>query len=287
MYYPLLTTLDNLKTFDLSTTQTADDNKLARFVFVAGQTFTQLVGSKIAPYKDTKYYNHPYPQQNVLYLNDNLLELIELKTQGGDITLLNSDIILKCGDNPNLSPYDKLEIKTTSDNVFFEIGLTSQNSNSVNGVWGWHDDIENLWVNTNDTVVSSTSTTITVNSATGLNEQFDTRFQKLQLCKVVQGDSFEFFIVNSISGNVLTVRRAINGTSQLTLVGSEVIYTYNPPYDIEQAVRRLASWYYRSKDASRADLDRPIISAVGVVMPPHLPKDVLELAVALRNPFRG
>lgn len=289
MYYPLLTTINRIRSVDLASTNTADDDKLRRLILVAGQTFSNLVGSRLAPYKDIKYYNHPYPLTNVLKLNDNLLEIIEVKTEGGDVTLLNSDLILKCGDNTNLTPYDTIEIKTTSDNVFFNIGQTAQNANIVTGIWGWHDELDNMWINTNDTVVSSTSTTITVDNADGLNAIFETRFDKMQLCKVVQGSSYEFIVVSDLNTttNILTVIRAVNGTSQLTLTGGETIYSYNPPYDIEQAVRRLAAWYYRAKDSQRADLDRPVITNVGVVMPPHLPKDVVELAISLRNPLRG
>lgn len=289
MYYPLLTTINRLRSLDLASSNTADDDKLRRLILVAGQTFSNLVGSRIAPYKDTKYYNHPYPLANVLKLNDNLLEIIECKTENGDVTLDNADLILKCGDNPNLTPYDTIEIKTTSDDVFFNIGQTAQNSNIVTGVWGWHDELDNLWINSNDTVVSSTSTTITVDNADGLNAIFEARFDKMQLCKVVQGNSFEYFVVTDFNTgtNVLTVIRGVNGTTNLTLAGGELIYTYNPPFDIEQAVRRLTAWYYRAKDSQRAELDRPMITNVGVVMPPHLPKDVTELAISLRNPLRG
>lgn len=289
MYYPLLTTINRLRSLDLASSNTADDDKLRRLILVAGQTFSNLVGSRLAPYRDVKYYNHPYPMTNVLKLNDNLLEIIECKTENGDVTLDNADLILKCGDNTNLTPYDTIEIKTTSDDVFFNIGQTAQNSNIVTGIWGWHDELDNMWVNTSDTVVNSTSTTITVADADGLNSIFETRFEKMQLCKVVQGTSFEFIVVVNLDTvtNVLTVIRGVNGTSALTLTGGELIYSYNPPYDIEQAVRRLTAWYYRAKDSQRADLDRPMITNVGVVMPPHLPKDVLELALSLRNPLRG
>lgn len=289
MYYPLLTTIDALRAIDLSTVQTTDDEKLKRHILVAGQVFTQLVGSRITPYFDTKYYNHPYPLNNQLRLNDNLLELTALTTEEGERTILLSDVILRCGDNANITPYDVIEIKLTSLNPFFDIGQTSQLANAVTGIWGWHDALENMWVNSNDTVASATSTTIVVSDADGLDAQFETRFKKLQLCKVVQDDDFEFFVVTGINTgtNTLTVIRAVNGTSQLTLTGSEIIYTYNPPYEIEQAVRRLAAFYYRQKDASRGDLDRPMITQVGVMMPPHLPKEVTELAMSLRNPLRG
>lgn len=287
MYYPILTSLDSFKASDIVTTKTGDDNVLKKYILRAGKVFSNIAGYQLSPYKATKLYNHPYPMNNQLYLKDNLLELISLYTEGGTREIDLDDVILKCGDDPNYSPYDVIELKTTSLNPFFEIGETSQNANSVTGVWGWHEDINSMWQNSQDTVVSSTSNTIVVNDADGLNLNFDTRFEAFQLCKVVQGTSFEYFIINTISTNTLNVIRAVNGTSQLTLVGSEVIYTYLPPYDVEQAIRRLASWYYRQKDSSRADLDRPMITTVGVVMPPHLPKDVVEMAVSMRNPLRG
>ncbi len=287
MYYPILTTVTSVKTSDIVTDKTTADDIFKKYILRAGKVFSSLAGTEIAPYKATKYYNHPYPYTNKLHLGDNLLELISIYTEGGDREISTSDVILLCGMDTNSTPYDTIEIKTTSLSPFFEAGDATQNSNIVTGVWGWHDDLSTMWMNSQDTVLSSTSNTIVVNDADGLNLNFETRFEVFQLCKVVQGTSFEYFIINSISSNTLNVIRGVNGTTALTLTGGEVIYTFVPPYEIEQAIRRLVAWYYRQKDSSRADLDRPVITNVGVVMPSHLPKDVVEMATSLRNPLRG
>ena len=52
-------------------------------------------------------------------------------------------------------------------------------------------------------------------------------------------------------------------------------YSIQPPYDIQQATVRLASFYYRQKDAQLADVTA--IEAGVVIQTPAMPADVLGL----------
>lgn len=59
-------------------------------------------------------------------------------------------------------------------------------------------------------------------------------------------------------------------------------FSKEAPYDIKQACLRLTNWLYKQRETS-VDIDRPVVTEFGVIMPASLPKDILEILSGYRS----
>lgn len=282
-------TLDDLRAYrGLEIGETDDDNLLRGLCTRASRIFDQLCRGRVFyPRSETRYYDHPDCDDTWLRLDDDLLSVTTFTTNNTSTSISASDYYLMCGRTYNLTPYDRIVLKSDGSQPNLLYSGTPQKANAITGIWGYHEDWANAWRDSGDTVqdtggINASVTTVTVSNVDGADiYSLSPRFKAQGLIKIES--EYLYVTSTSKSGNTLTVRRGVNGTTAATHDKSTAIYTYAPQEDIVQAATRLAGWLYTQKD-SNADLDRPIVTDAGVtIMPGALPKDVVHLAIGYRR----
>lgn len=283
-----------------------DDQRLMRFAVQATERFNRECKRQFRPVRETRLYDHPgsfggavlqpstgvsnphlgnptafLSLPSVLCLDEDLLEIVTLTTQNGGTTITSSDYLLKSGDNYNRSPYDRIELKTNGTQTVFLSSGTTQQSNSVDGYWGYHDDWDNAWVQVDtvqDNPLSSSAASVTVADADGADEMgFTPRFQRQQLVRFGSSSTAEYAYVigKNNDADTIDVVRGVNGTTAAEQAQSTAIYVYRPMWDIVEAMQLLAVYSYRRKDSVGNADDRGLASSTGVlVLPPKLPEEV-------------
>jgi hypothetical protein len=130
-----------------------------------------------------------------------------------------------------------------------------QQTLSIVAEWGFTSNT--LSVTTSDAIGSTTATSVSVTSAANLGP-----------AQTILIDSEQLY-VTAISGNTLTVERAVNGTTAATHSGGASLYRYDYPELVVQACLDLSKIVFRDRDLGTATSigsgDAAITSAVGEI----------------------
>jgi hypothetical protein len=262
-----------LKTY-LGITVTSDDALLRTFAEDASRAFDALCHRRFYPRTETRYFAHP-ADSYVLRVDDDLLAVATLTTDNGDETIAAADYFLMCGDSYNAMPYDRIALDASGSELF-EWNDTPQRANAVTGTWGYHDEWDNAWLDSADTVKNATQitaagTSLTVTSTTGADANGESpRFMVGQLLKI---DSEYLHVTAKPDATTLTVRRGANGTTAAAHLNGVAIYIYQPIAAVQNAVRRWAAYLYRQKDSGI--FETTIVPDMGtIVTPESVPKSV-------------
>jgi hypothetical protein len=273
----------------IKTTETDDDDLLKGFCTSASRVWQQLCrGRLFYPQSATYYFDHPFEDVTRLRVREkDLLEVTTFTTNNTSTSVSASDYFLMCGGAYHLTPYDRIVMKSDGSQPNLLYSGTPQKANAITGIWGYHENWANAWVDSGDTVqdgggINSTVTTITVSDADGADiYAIKPRFKEQQLLKI--GSEYAYVTAKNILNNQLTVRRGVNGTTAASHDNATAIYVYAPMEDVFHQVRRLAKWFYEQKD-NTSDIDRPIVTDAGVtLLPSALPKDVVEASIRYRR----
>jgi hypothetical protein len=295
-------TLTALRTYRaLDATQTQDDQILQGLAVRASRIVDEICrGRRFYPWRELRKYD--YPQQSfgklemgywvgnsyysmggtVLEVDEDLLEVETLQTQGGDTTIAAADYFLLTRDGRyQPTPYDLIKLKPNGSTPTFLIKDQYEQANWVTGIWGFHQDWTDLaWEASQDTVqvtLTTTAGTVVVADSDGADLYGATpRFQSGQLLKV---DS-EFMYVTAVTtsgSNSVTVLRAANGTVAATHSTAAAISIYRPIPEIAGATTRLASWLYEQRNSAGDSQPEVQVSPQGIVStPPRLPRDLYD-----------
>ena len=252
-----LSTLDQLRSrLGLASTDTTDDPRLLNALQAAAAQIERATGRRFCPRQ--KAIQHNFTSSLELLMDDDLLELTSL-TNGDGSTINLIDVIPV----PDEAPFSTLRLTGSSA---FTWNISPLQAVTVNGIWGWHDRPAEMWRVTGDTVqnnpLSSSATTITVVSAGGVDsEALAPRFQVGHLLKI-DNEYLRVTAVNTAT-NVLTVLRAANGTSAASHTLNTLIYTYQPPAELNTLALRWASWLYKEADSAAFEaLPEPLQAAL-------------------------
>jgi hypothetical protein len=160
---------------------------------------------------------------------------------------------------------------------------------SIKGIWGYHPDYQNAFVDSLDTVLDTSLvanvTQIHVSDVNGVDGNLEApRFQAGQLVRIDD----EFIMIVSTQAlvsadDVLTVRRGQNGSTAATHAQGAPIDVFKPMGTIEQACIRLAAWRYAQKDVDTYDKSYAVGTGI-VSTPSAFPSDVRELLGAKGRP---
>lgn len=281
----LYVTLAELKTYKgIPAEEVGDDARLFRAVRNATSAWDRWTWRSFEPIKKTRAYDHPGGQ--VLRLRGDLLEALEVQTQNGAVTLVSADYYLSCGDRYDLTPYDRLTLRTDRG-VCFSFAGTTQQANTVTGIWGYHPAYDLAWVTTGDTVQNSagldaSTESLLVNDADAPDFWgFAARFQTGQLLRVED----EYLYLWSTAGagaNTLRVRRGINGTTAATHDKGTEIYTWRVHADVWEQVLELAAYLYDLKDSQVYDVTATPETGL-MVIPKGIPASVRLAVQAYRR----
>lgn len=285
------------------------DSRFYRFTVMMSRKFDTLAKRSFIPIRDT--YNFDFPTEgieymasryafseftllsNVLKLDRDLLSIITLTTNNGDTPITTDNIILRTGYSLNYQPKDNIELKIDGDQTTFLYSGTPQNSQSVDGIWAYHEQYDQAW-QTIDAVkdaggINASVTTITVNDADAFDEQgLKPRFQEQQLLRLGNTDTSEMIYVLGInySTNVLTVQRGVNGSTAAIAAVDSIIQVFRPQEEIKQALLILSAHAYRRKDTVGREADKNLFTTAGVlVIPQQIPQEVRDMVLAYKRPM--
>lgn len=191
---------------------------------------------------------------HIFFPPDDMLEITSFVFNG--TTLTENTDFYTAPDNA----YPAQEIVIPSET---SLSFPSQLSETIvlTAIFGYHNDpSDNMWVNSSDTIqngggIDASVGAITVTDADGSNVNGVKRFETLQYIKI---DS-EFMLITGINttSNVLTVRRAVNGTVAAAHANGATIYTYQPNDLFEEAVRRRVVFLYNNPSETRRIVPLP------------------------------
>lgn len=276
-----------IKDIELGTEEPRDDDILARLCLEASRDLELLAdGLWFYPVRETRYYD----QQNdwlKLKVDKPLLEIVSAKTANGTVTLTNGNLYLVRGYGVYDTPANWIHVDVDTDDHFYSY-TSAQRANEITGEWGYIEDYGNSWLATNTTLTAISGNDYTVTGlgardALGLTGSLD----RLSLIRWRNDSSenYEYDFVTDMdeTGDALTVYRAVNGSTALTLDSTANVEVFRPLDSLQHAARRLVGWYYRQKDHSRPDLDRPIQTNSGTILPSSFPRDVVQVMQSFRH----
>lgn len=192
-----------------------------------------LFGSGFGPRIGTNRYDGD--GRDVLFLNDDLLSLTSLTTQG---SLGATETTHTAEDDFVLSPYDSLPKRSiigrgSASSVHFPYGTRTI---AALGKWGYQD-VRRTATATASAIGTTTTTSVTVSAAT--------EFSPGQTILI---DDEQMYIV-SIAALILTVERGANGTTAATHGATEPIDIYEYPARIVACQLDLSLTRWKRRDA--------------------------------------
>ena len=278
--YQIYTTTEQVRQEIASKTDRREQEIRTLCVAASGGWTRLCRGRFFVPVRQRRYYD--YTHSGILKLDEDLVAVETLYTDNGSTTI--SNYFLKSGEDYNFSPYDKIVLnESTGDTLTYS--TTPQRSQSVDGWWCYHEDYANsAWEASGATVTTDSGTSLTVSDANAAGLLgLASPLRVFQYVRLSDGTNYEIALITEVNRetNVLTLIRGINGTSAVTATGSVEVYRVEP--EVARIVARLAAFIARSQQSSRADLDRPVFTDQGVIMPARLPADIIEAAKKYRK----
>jgi len=243
-----LTTLTNVRLtlFQQNITSTDDDDDdplLKRFIAQASSLAHRRSGRTFVPYLDTRLLD--YYSSYHLNLDTDLLVATAITNGNGDSISL-SDIRYEPG---NETPKWRISCKRSSGTIF-QWQDDPEQAIEVTGIWGYHTDYGNAWIDTLIDVpagdLASGATSVIVSSVTDLDNQGHQAFEVGGLYRI---DSEYIKVVAIDTGTkTLTLRRAQLGTTAAEHLEGASIERWQMLPDVEWLVTRLVTWAYQHRD---------------------------------------
>lgn len=231
-----IATLDELRQhIGFSAEDTAEDTRLLAALEAASRTIERHTRRHFCPHLLTLEHDAQHQPADEIFLRTDLLELLSVLDSESSIALENLEM-LRGG------------VLRRTDGVAFHYSNTPENAISITALWGYHLDWANAWVSSSDSVQESSlavdDATITVTDADN--------FQIGHLLRI-RSEYIRVLSVNSTS-NVLTVARAVQGTSAAEHSNGTDIDIYQPPADVKQLCLQWARWLYQEPDRSPGEV---------------------------------
>ena len=277
--------LSQLRTFlSLASQDTTDDTELKQFLIRASRRIDRYCKRHFYPYRkggsNVLVFDQPENTQ-VLYIGDmDLLAVKGLSDLSGASEIDTGAYWLKCGDRWNITPYDRIILRSDAGSSFNYSG-TPERSVHIDAVVGYNEDYGNAWVDSGGSLTASLATGITLASTTAsnaMNSIGDTpRFAQGQLWRLTTGSMEEFCYVSATraGGDTVELIRAVNGTSAADHAAGTKIYTWQPEQEIvDSSVEAAAFMYAKAKSPFTNQVS---ILQLGVIeQPTAWPEQTLE-----------
>jgi hypothetical protein len=234
----LYCTLTELHT-RLGVDEPTDDLILLDTIDKASRYIEQQTGRYFYPRIATYYFDWQSTTALTFYGYD-LLSLTTLTTKNGATTISSGYFLVKSGDY-NRQPFDAI-LLDLSGTTGLSYADTPQRSQTITGVWGYHEDYTNAFIASGDTVLNSPSISASVTSITVANGN---NFEIGQMLRI----GTEWLYLSGISTNTLTVERGINGSTAAIHLATTAISIYKPDQNLHRVAVQLAAWLYKQYDA--------------------------------------
>lgn len=246
---------------EIASAVTEQDTKIDALIEPASRWLEEACGTTFYPITATRYYDHP-DDAGILKLDQWLLSVATFTTGNGDETVSSDDYFLKCGKTYNIPPYDRIEMKSNGSrpNLFFS--GTPQQANALTGAWGYSNDFEDTGTTLDGAISSTTATTFTSSSGSSLETGWMGLIDDEQM----------FF--ESISSNIVTTKREMNGTTAAIHDDGTTVYRYVPPHDIEALCGILVARLFHRGSTAWSDITGS--EARGLLLPRQLTRLYLQ-----------
>jgi hypothetical protein len=252
--------LSELKSyFDFNDNTSSGLNVILRdYLIQASRGVDRFTRKKFFPTRRTLYFDHPPDGRTVEYPNM-FLELIGLSGQAGDQPISLDAVMLRCGDNWNLTPYNTAEIRDNSGSLLNWSG-TPRRSVVTDIIEGYRSDYEytnEAWINSGTCLLddmAASNTTLYTGSSAGYNDiGFSPRFKSEQIWRLGSGSDTEFvYVLDTGYGaspeNFTHVIRGMNGTTARDHASGTLVQIWEPEYEIKINTMRLARWQYEVRN---------------------------------------
>ena len=164
-----------------------DDQRIARICYQVSRSLErECKQRRFYPLRAARHFDHP-AQSNQIWLGDDLLEVITLTTNNGNTTISASEFYGMQGQSYQ-APYSRICLKEGGSPANFTYTGTPQQANSIDGLWGYHDDWAEAWQPVDmvqDDPLEVGATVVNVADVDGLDEMgFEPRFLVQQLIRL-------------------------------------------------------------------------------------------------------
>jgi len=213
------TTLAQVRQYlTMASANNSDDDLLIRFMRRASNAIDTYCRRKFYPHIEVRKYD--LVNSDMVKLDKELLELTTLATQNGACAVGNTVLFLGTGKNWNRPPYDRIVIDSSSGSTLNYSG-TPQKANHVTGIWGYHEDWGNAWVDTGTSLANAytaSAASITLAGAgsvgVGASDVYG-EYPRISVGNLLKIDSEYFYVIGgATSGNgTTTVLPYANGTT--------------------------------------------------------------------------
>lgn len=251
-------TLSQLRTFlSLASQDTTDDTELKNFLIRASRRIDRYCKRHFYPERkggtNTLKFDLP-PNAQLLHFRDiDLLAVKGLSDLNGASEIDSGAYWAKCGDRWNITPYDRIIIKSDSGSTFSYSG-TPERAIHVDAVVGYHEDYGNAWLDSGGSLTASLASQLTLASTTASHAAnvwgLTPRFSQGQIWRLTSGSNEEFcYVQGTRDGGSIQLIRGINGTSAADHAAGTKIYTWETEQDIEDSTIELAAFMYSKAKA--------------------------------------
>jgi hypothetical protein len=233
----------------LDTGETGDDARLLAMLEAATATIEQRTRRNFLPYEAT--LSHPVHSAQELFLRDDLLDLQSVTDSDGTTIPLSAVVheggLLRLTDDRQFaaSPFD----------------APADARVEVSGVWGYHPDAVNMWVDSEMSLsvqVSSSATFLILNDTT--EPDGTPVFSPGQLLKL--NDEMMRVVAVDTAADIVTVLRGVRGTTVASHTNFPPLLIYHAAADARQLCVRWAAWLYRSADRLPEPLPEAFLQTV-------------------------
>lgn len=252
---------------------TVQDEILRRYIYQASARIDSMAGARDYYAPSIKTRSIPVNAMNVssynntYQLNQNLLSLTGVSLNGSALTV---------GTNVEAYPTDATPY--TALHLIGGCGLSWYDwcnascgiaTISVSGTWGFRRDYAEAWeaVDALASNITTSDTSLTVADVDGTDSWGFT--PRLSAGNLIRIDD-EMMVVNSASAitNIVTVKRAVNGTTAATHTATTEVEVFYPEETINRAIIRQAGFMFARRGAYEASS----INEIGVIT---FPQDTL------------
>jgi len=250
MHLTAITTLDAAKQqLRISSINITDDALLRFLLDAASAMVTEHTGRHFVPVRETRTFDArgDHIDRRRLDLDADLLA-VESITNGDGTAVAGDSYVLKPS---NVDPKWRIRLKASSF-LAWAYQDDWEDAIMVDGVWGYHEDYAQAWVDTLDSVqnaggLDASGQALAVSDAEGTDARYRTRFAVGQVLRI-DDEFLEVVEVTAGETNQLTVLRGVLGTTATAHDTGAQIASWAPLPDIEQACIGLAAWLYRTRE---------------------------------------
>lgn len=230
--------------------ETVEDAKLLRFI----RTVSRRIDSLMDPIHKRQVFA-PLVESRKLRIQgydvnsyDGTLRLNEALLALSGVTLGSSALTDVEAWPTGVTPVDYLRLTGCCDASWYRDPTCAANGGpllvTVAGTWGIHRDWANAWLAVDAlaaAIVDGAALTFTVADADGVDPYGVA--PRISVGDLLRIDS-EYVEVGSVSGNTVTVRRGVNGTTAATHLISTPVYRFEVEDEIKYATARQAGLMY-------------------------------------------